>query len=162
MSLWGGFACPCVSPGGSSEACGPLLEVDVWAGRTENGCWSAAHQEHARGRAKPGGARPGQGEPRHLGQAEPGWRFWGVVHRERAGGGVNPGVALGAGVPSCALRGCHCGWECPFPALLGPHLSASSEQSGGVRTTGKGTWTQWSREPRFSPSLLAQSRSPLT
>ena len=25
------------------------------------------------------------------------------------------------GGPSCALRGRHCGWECPFCGLLGPH-----------------------------------------
>ena len=63
------------------------------------------------------------------------------------------------------LRGCHCGRECPFSGLLGPHRSASSERSGEVRTTGKGTGaggTGWSREPHIPPSLLAQSRSPLT
>ena len=46
--------------------------------------------------------------------------------------------------------------------FLGPHRLASSQRSGGVRATGKGTGTRWSREPRFPPSLLAQSRSPLT
>ena len=25
------------------------------------------------------------------------------------------------GGPSCALRGRHCGWECPFCGFLGPH-----------------------------------------
>ena len=68
----------------------------------------------------------------------------------------------GAGGHSCAFRGHHCGWEGPFCALLSPQGSASSERSGGVRTTGKGTGIRWSRELRIMPSLLAQSRSPLT
>ena len=78
------------------------------------------------------------------------------------GGGWRTGSASGAGGPSCALRGYHCGWERRFHALLGPQGSASSERSRGVRTTGKGTGTWWSREPRILPSLLAQSQNPLT
>ena len=72
------------------------------------------------------------------------------------------GSASRAGSPSCALRGRHCGCKRPFYALLGPQGSASSERSRGVRTTGKGTGTWWSREPRILPSLLAQSQNPLT
>ena len=43
------------------------------------------------------------------------------------------------------LRGRHCGRECPFRGLLGPHRSASSERSGEVWTTGKGTGARWHR-----------------
>ena len=43
------------------------------------------------------------------------------------------------------LRGRHCGRECPFGGLLGPHRSASSERSGEVWTTGKGTGARWHR-----------------
>ena len=83
-----------------------------------------------------------------------GSRCWGGV-----GGHWEPS---GAGGHSCALRGHHCVWEGPFCALLGPQGSASSERSGGVWTTGKGTGIPWSRELPIPPSLLAQSRSPLT
>ena len=117
MSLWGGFACPCISPGAVAR---PACLSWKWA-------W---------GRGAPG---------------------------VRVGVGVGgTGSASGAGGHSCALRGSHCSWEGPFRALLGPQGSASSEQSGGVRTTGKGTEIRWSRELRILPSLLAQSRSPLT
>ena len=51
---------------------------------------------------------------------------------------------LGGG-RSCALRGRHCDWERPFRGLLGPHQSASSERSRGVRTTCKGTGARWRR-----------------
>ena len=71
-------------------------------------------------------------------------------------------MGISGGGPSCALRGRHCSWERPFHVLLGPQRSASSEWDRGVQTTGKGTGTQWSREPHIPPSLLAQSRSPLT
>ena len=70
-----------------------------------------------------------------------------MKHPERARGGANPGGTVGVVSwsgdwgPSCALGGRHCGWECPFRALLGPHGLASSERTGGVRTTGKGTGT---------------------
>ena len=43
------------------------------------------------------------------------------------------------------LRGRHGGWERPLRALLGPQGSASSGRGGGVRTTGQGTGTAWSR-----------------
>ena len=78
--------------------------------------------------------------------------------RERGRGGVRsrlgsaPGGG-GGGLPSCALGGRHCGWARPFRALLGAQGSASSGRSGGVRTTGQGTGTAWSREPRIPPSV---------
>ena len=46
------------------------------------------------------------------------------------------------------LRGLHGGRERPFRGLLGPHRWASSERSGGVQTTGKGTGAQWRRVER--------------
>ena len=66
----------------------------------------------------------------------------------------------GGGLPSCALGGRHCGWARPFRALLGPQGSASSGRSGGVRTTGQGTGTAWSREPRIPPSVGTFSELP--
>ena len=50
---------------------------------------------------------------------------------------------LGSG--SQVSGGLCCGWERPFRGLLGPHQSAFSERSGGVRTTGKGTGARWRR-----------------
>ena len=44
-------------------------------------------------------------------------------------------------------------------ALLGPQGSASSGRGGGVRTTGQGTGTAWSREPRSPPSVGTTWRS---
>ena len=82
-------------------------------------------QGHTRGRANPGGEGRGSGHGR--------------------GGGGFPVVLSG---------GRHCGWERPFHALLGPHGWASSEGTGGARTTGKGTGTAWSREPRIPFSEL--------
>ena len=79
-------------------------------------------------------------------------------------GRSTPGPRRGRSAPprQCVpgLRNLHCNWERPFRGLLGPHPLASSEWSGGVRATGKGTGARWSREPRIPPSLLAQSRSP--
>ena len=56
--------------------------------------------------------------------------------------------------------GRHCGWARPFRALLGAQGSASSGRSGGVRTTGQGTGTAWSREPRIPPSVGTFSELP--
>lgn len=67
------------------------------------------------------------------------------------------GSASGPGLPSCALRARHCSWECSFRGLLGPRRLASSEQSGGAWTTGKGTGTRRSREPRIPPSVCTVS-----
>ena len=96
---------------------------------------------------------------------------------ERAGSAAGAGLTLaarggvrsrlgsapgggGGGLPSCALGGRHCGWARPFRALLGPQGSASSGRSGGVRTTGQGTGTAWSREPRIPPSVGTFSELP--
>ena len=140
-----------------------LVAVARPAGLSWNGAWGrdALRAHVGRGSGTPG-ARRGRGKPRHLGRGEPGWRVWGMAHRERAGGGANLGVAWVGGGSQLCSRGRRCSWECPFCVLLGPHRSASSERSRGVRTIGKGTGTRWSREPRFLPSLLAQSWSPLT
>ena len=92
-----------------------------------------------------------------VGEGHTGIACWG-----RGGGRWLTVSVSRAGGPRCALRGRHCGWECPFHAHLGPQQSASREQSGGVQTTGKGTGTRWIREPCIPPSLLTQSWSPLT
>ena len=47
----------------------------------------------------------------------------------------------------------------PLRALLCPQGSASSGRGGGVRTTGQGTGTAWSREPRSPPSVGTTWRS---
>ena len=112
LSRWGGFAPGWISPGGSSEARGPLRE--------------------AYGRSAPGPRRERSAPPQTPRQWVPG------------------------------LRGLHCGRERPFRGLLGPHRLASSERSGGVRATGGLGGAGWSGDPRIPPSLLAQSRSPLT
>ena len=67
----------------------------------------------------------------------------GRAHLTRIGSGVRLLRALRQWVPG--LRGLHCSRECPFRQLLGPHPSASSERSRGVRTTGKGTGARWCR-----------------
>ena len=56
--------------------------------------------------------------------------------------------------------GCNCGWERPFRPLLGPQGSPSRGCSGGLRTTGKGTGTAWSREPSIPPSVGTFSELP--
>ena len=61
----------------------------------------------------------------------------------RVGGGARLLRALRQWVPG--LGGLHCG---PFRGLLRPHASASSERSGGVWTTGKGTGARWRRVER--------------
>ena len=58
-----------------------------------------------------------------------------------------------------SLGGRRGGWERPLRALLGPQGSASSGRGGGVRTTGQGTGTAWSREPRSPPSVGTTWRS---
>ena len=90
---------------------------------------------------------------------------------ERAGSAAGAGLTLAerggvgsrggwGGVPSCALGGCNCGWERPFRPLLGPQGSPSRGCSGGLRTTGKGTGTAWSREPSIPPSVGTISELP--
>ena len=90
---------------------------------------------------------------------------------ERAGSAAGAGLTLAerggvgsrggwGGVPSCALGGCNCGWERPFRPLLGPQGSPSRGCSGGLRTTGKGTGTAWSREPSIPPSVGTFSELP--
>src|SRR5574337_1113637 len=74
------------------------------------------------------------------------------------GGGSAPGGA-GGGRPRGPLGGRRGGWEGPLRALLGPQGSASSGRGGGVRTTGQGTGTAWSREPRSPPSVGTTWRS---
>ena len=95
----------------------------------------------------PLGARQGRGVP---------WRH-GAVGPVAAGVGSWRG---GGGLPSCALWGRQCGWARPVRELLGPQGSASSGRSGGVRTTGQGTGTAWSREPRIPPSVGTFSELP--
>ena len=105
MSLWGGFACPCVSSGAIVRPAGLSWK---WA-------WG-------RGTS---GARPGQGVPVVL-----------------SGVSIASGNAhfLHSWVPS------------------DQHPVSGAEGCG----PSKGTGTQWRREPRILPSLLAQSQSPLT
>ena len=57
----------------------------------------------------------------------------GPTRAARGGGRVVAGVG---GFPVVLSGGRHCGWERPFHALLGPHGWASSEGTGGARTTG--------------------------
>ena len=71
--------------------------------------------------------------------ASPGSGHMGRAHLTRIGSGARLLRALRQWVPV------HCTRERPFRLLLGPHPSASSEQSGGVRTTGKGTGAWWCR-----------------
>ena len=66
----------------------------------------------------------------------------------------------GGGLSRCAVGGRHCGWECPFRELLDPQGSASIGHSGGVRNTGKGTGTAWSREPCIPPCVGTVSELP--
>ena len=48
----------------------------------------------------------------------------------------------------------------PIRPLLGPQGSPSHGCSGGLRTTGKGTGTAWSREPSIPPSVGTFSELP--
>ena len=73
--------------------------------------------------------------------------------------GLAPGRG-GGGLSRCAVGGRHCGWECPFHELLDPQGSASIGHSGGVRNTGKGTGTAWSREPCIPPCVGTVSELP--
>ena len=66
----------------------------------------------------------------------------------------------GGGLSRCAVGGRHCGWECPFRELLDPQGLASIGHSGGVRNTGKGTGTAWSREPCIPPCVGTVSELP--
>ena len=83
------------------------------------------------------------------------------------GGGISYGgvsnrynsFMVNGGLPRCPLGGRRGGWERPLRALLGPQGSASSGRGGGVRTTGQGTGTAWSREPRSPPSVGTTWRS---
>lgn len=106
-------------------------------------------------------------------RAWPGRGRGGGAHRARLGGGASlggwsgarltgaglgrgeHGGASGPGVPSCALRARHCSWDCSFRGLLGPRRLASSEQSAGLWTTGKGTRTRRSREPCLLPFVCS-------
>src|SRR5574337_734464 len=160
--------CPPVSPGGGSEVPEALLEPGVGAGLTGSPwCRWAAHRERARGGAKPGGAgresgRGGDGGRSQLCSGDPhcGWEGTGSMAGGGGGGGGGgaPGGGRG-GVPRCPLGGRRGGLERPLRALLGPQGSASSGRGGGVRTTGQGTGTAWSREPRSPPSVGTTWRS---
>ena len=86
-------------------------------------------------------------------------RRMGGAHLARIGSGARLLRLLGSG---SQVSGLHCTRERPFRGLLGPHRLASSERSGGVRATGGLGGAGWSGDPRIPPSLLAQSRSPLT
>ena len=55
--MWGGFAGPCASPGGSSEARGDVLEVGVGAGRTGSSWWGKGGGEWCTG-SESGARRP--------------------------------------------------------------------------------------------------------
>src|SRR5574337_986726 len=101
-----------------------------------------------------GRARGGGGGPPGGGGGPGGWGG--------GGGGGGGGAARGGGgggLPRCPLGGRRGGWERPLRALLGPQGSASSGRGGGVRTTGQGTGTAWSREPRSPPSVGTTCRS---
>ena len=93
------------------------------------------------------------GIPTAAGKAPGAWQGLGGAGRWSAPGGGR------GGVPRCPLGGRHGGWERPLRALLGPQGSASSGRGGGVRTTGQGTGTAWSREPRSPPSVGTTWRS---
>src|SRR5574340_921156 len=128
--------------------------------------WWAARRERARGGAKPGGAgrepgRGGDGGRSQLCSGDPhcGWEGTGsMAGAGRRGGGAGPGGGGGRASP-LSSRGSRGGWERPLRALLGPQGSASSGRSGGLRTTGQGTGTAWSREPRSPPSVGTTWRS---
>ena len=79
--------------------------------------------------------------------------------RFRSQRGSAPGRG-GGGLFRSAVGGRHCGWECPFRELLDPQGSASIGHSGGVRNTGKGTGTAWSREPCIPPCVGTVSELP--
>src|SRR5574337_1186755 len=128
--------CPPVSPGGGSEVPEALLEPGVGAGLGG------------------GGGRGGAGGPRGRGGGAGGEGGGGG-----GGGGGSPRGGGGGGLPRCPLGGRRGGWERPLRALLGPQGSASSGRGGGVRTTGQGTGTAWSREPRSPPSVGTTWRS---
>src|SRR5574341_775760 len=163
----GWMDCPPVSPGGGSEVPEALLEPGVGAGLTWSPwCRWAAHRERARGGAKPGGAgresgRGGDGGRSQLCSGDPhcGWEGTGsMAAAGRRGAGGAPGGGRG-GVPRCPLGGRRGSKERPLRALLCPQGSASSGRGGGLRTTGQGTGTAWSREPRSPPSVGTTWRS---
>src|SRR5574337_630950 len=167
--------CPPVSPSGER---GPR-------GSPGTGRGGGAHREPVVKVGSAPGARPGRGEAGRRGSGTGSWRGWGAVpvvlrgsplrlgrHREhgrggaaRGGGrllaGVGGGGRGGGGGRASPLssRGSRGGWERPLRALLGPQGSASSGRSGGLRTTGQGTGTAWSREPRSPPSVGTTWRS---
>ena len=123
------------------------------AGRDSDGCgWRVGPSCAPGGRHccwEPAGSAAGAG--RTLAARGEGW------------GPVAAGVGSWRGWGRASLlcsRGRHCGWARPFRALLGPQGSASSGRSGGVRTTGQGTGTAWSREPRIPPSVGTFSELP--
>ena len=137
------------TPGG--EGRGSVVSGQGWGSQLYSWglpLWLVMHCEHAKGgqkRAWPVGAPIGVGCGGPccvLGGRHCGWEL-----TESSPGAGIVSCRGGGGGPSCALGGCHCGWESPFRVLLGPPGSASSGRSGGVRTTGKGTGTAWSREP---------------
>src|SRR5574340_736414 len=100
-----------------------------------------------------GGPSCAPGIPTAAGKAPGAWQGRGGAGRGSAPGGG------GGGLPRCPLGGRRGGWERPLRALLGPQGSASSGRGGGVRTTGQGTGTAWSREPRSPPSVVTTWRS---
>src|SRR5574337_781181 len=104
----------------------------------------------AGGGGGPGGA---PGIPTGAGKTPGAWQG-----RGGAGRGAAPGGG-GGGLPRRPLGGRRGGWERPLRALLGPQGSASSGRGGGVRTTGQGTGTAWSREPRSPASVGTTWRS---
>src|SRR5574339_534850 len=153
--------CPPVSPGGER---GPR-------GSPGTGRGGGAHREPVVKVGSAPGARPGRGEAGRRGSGIGSWRGWGAVpvvlrgsplrlgrHREHGRGGAARGGG-GGGLPRCPLGGRRGGCERPLRALLGPQGSASSGRGGGVRTTGQGTGTAWSREPRSPPSVGTTWRS---
>ena len=169
--LWGGAHCaPMVKEGTTlgvrqgrgkppaAKAEGRVVSGQGWGSQLYS--WGfplrlVMHRERAKGGAKTGGASRGsyrgglRGPCCALGGRHCGWEL-----TESAPGAGIVSCRGGGGGPSYALGGCHCGWESPFRVLLGPPGSASSGWSGGVRTTGKGTGTLWSREPRTAFSGL--------
>ena len=152
------------TPGG--EGRGSVVSGQGWGSQLYS--WGlplqlVMHRERTKGRAKMSGAGRGSnwgglwGPCCALGSRHCGWEL-----TESTPGAGFVSCRGGGGGPSYALGGCHCGWESPFRVLLGPPGLASSGWSGGVRTTGKGTGTAWSREPRtpFSglPNLAVAER----
>ena len=89
----------------NGEGNGNPLQCPCLENPRDGGAWWAAIYgvAQSRTRLKQLSMRRGRGKPRHLGWGEPGWRVWGMAHRERAGGGANLGVAWVGGVPNCAL-----------------------------------------------------------